>query len=214
MKLSHSILLSLSFLPVYIQKMSIPTSETLSVMFNSARSFKGFVPSPPVEKDVLVSLYDTFKWAPTSFNCCPMRIVLATSDDAKTRLTNALSETNQSKMKDASVIAVLAIDQEFTANLDKLSPWAVGYCATIPDKVPEIASTNSWLQAGYFITAARAHGFDLCPMAGFDGAKVTAEFFPEKNWKPFMVIGMGRGDPAKVPPRAHRLAYEEVMFEV
>ena len=72
------------------------------------------------------------------------------------------------------------------------------------------AFRNASMQGGYFILAARAVGLDCGPMSGFDNAKVDAAFFPDGRWKSNFLCNLGYGDPAKLHPRAPRLAFEEV----
>jgi len=58
--------------------------------------------------------------------------------------------------------------------------------------------------------AARALGFDCGPMSGFDNKRLDAEFFPDGRWKSNFLCCLGRGDPAKLPPRNARFAFDEV----
>jgi nitroreductase len=57
--------------------------------------------------------------------------------------------------------------------------------------------------------AARALGLDCGPMAGFDAAKVNAEFFPDGKWKVNLLCNLGYGDRHNLPPRAPRLPFDE-----
>ena len=65
------------------------------------------------------------------------------------------------------------------------------------------------LQGAYLIVAARALGLDCGPMGGFDAARVDAAFFPEGKVKSNFLCNLGYGDPARLHPRAPRLAFDE-----
>lgn len=190
--------------------MSRLSEEAHSTLFTEARSLKAFT-DKPVENEILESIYNTVKFGPTAFNCTPMRILYVTSEEGKSRLIPLMSEGNRSKSSTAPVLAVLAYDVGFPEHLPKLAPFIIDYIAANPSKVEPIATNNSWLQGGYFITAARAHGLDVGPMGGFDSAKVNEEFFFDCQWKAFLVVALGYGDSSKLHPRGQRLSYEEAV---
>ncbi|MFX9042756.1 nitroreductase family protein, partial [Acinetobacter baumannii] len=75
--------------------------------------------------DVLLrELVDTFKWAPTSVNCSPLRVVFVKSAAAKERLKPFLMEGNVAKTMAAPVTAILAVDHDFPETLPRLFPHA------------------------------------------------------------------------------------------
>jgi nitroreductase len=74
----------------------------------------------------------------------------------------------------------------------------------------EFARDNALLQMGYFILAARALGLDCGPMAGFDRAKVDAEFFPDGRFIALFLINIGYIDAARGFPRLPRLEPAEI----
>ena len=53
-------------------------------------------------------------------------------------------------------------------------------------------------------------GLDAGPMAGFDNAKVDAEFFPDGKIKSNVLINIGYGDDAKLFPRSPRFAFDQM----
>ena len=59
------------------------------------------------------------------------------------------------------------------------------------------------------MVAARLLGLDCGPMAGFDAAKVDAEFFPDGKWRANFLINLGYGDEAGNYPRNPRLSFEQ-----
>lgn len=184
-----------------------------AAIFSNARTMKSYI-SKSVDDAVLESIYHACKFGPTAFNCTPLRIMYITTDEAKARMVPLLAEGNRPKVVTAPVLAVLSYDMDFPSHLETLAPFMVNSMKQNPQRVENHAVTNSWLQAGYFITAVRAHGLDCGPMTGFDNAKVDAEFFADKQWKSFMVLSLGYGDVEKVTPRAPRLEYEQAVMKL
>ena len=183
----------------------------LDLLFREARTHKGWQ-DREVSDVMLQAIYDLAKWAPTSANCQPMRIVFAKSKDAKEKLRPALMEGNVDKTMAAPACAIVAYDLEFHEKLPELFSQADArsWFAGKPDAIQENAFRNGSLQGGYFILAARALGLDVGPMSGFDQEKVNQAFFPEGKWKVNFLCNLGYGDPDQLPPRDKRPGFDEV----
>ncbi len=185
----------------------------LDLLFRNARSQNGFS-SEPVSDAKLRELYDIVKWAPTTMNIQPMRVVFIKSAEGKKKLEPALSPGNHDKTMAAPVCAIVAFDTEFYAHLPKMfahRPQAIELFQG-PDKAAHAEKTafrNASMQGGYFILAARAVDLDCGPMSGFDNAKLDAAFFPDGKWKSNFLCTLGKGDPSKVMPRLPRLSFDE-----
>jgi 3-hydroxypropanoate dehydrogenase len=190
--------------------MAVLDEASLNVLFVNARTYNGWL-DKPVRTETLHTLYNAMKWAPTSANCSPLRIVFVTSAAGKEKLKPCLQEGNVAKTMGAPVCAILAMDMAFYEKLPQLFPhtdarsWFVG-----KDAYSEAtAFRNSSLQGGYFIMAARALGLDCGPMSGFDEAKLNAAFFADTTYKANFLCNVGYGDPASVHPRSPRLSFDE-----
>ena len=191
--------------------MSTPVnSQGLDTLFREAHTYSHWLPKP-VPDDLLKSVYDLFKFGPTSANACPARIVFVKSVAAKERLRPTLSPQNVEKTMSAPATAIVGYDLEFYEKLPKLFPqadarsWFVGNTKMIEEN----AFRNGSLQGAYFILAARALGLDCGPMSGFDNAKVDAAFFPDGKWKSNFLCNIGYGDASKLYPRNPRLEFAE-----
>jgi 3-hydroxypropanoate dehydrogenase len=185
-------------------------NAALEQLFTAARTHNVWQ-EKPVADDLLRQIYDLFKWAPTSANASPARIVFARSADAKQKVVDAVSPGNQEKTRTAPVTAIVAYDLEFYEHLPKLFPQADAraWFASDAQKAEATALMNGSLQGGYFILAARAVGLDAGPMAGFDHAKINQAFFPEGKFKANFLCNLGYGDISKLFPRNPRLSFEE-----
>ena len=188
--------------------------EDMDLIFRNARTHNGWQ-HKPVNDESLRELYDLMKWAPTTMNTNPARILFLRSREAKERLKPALNPGNVDKTMAAPVTAIIAYDTQFYQMLSKLFPHnqnARGIFAGDDKKAhtEKTAFRNGSIQGGYFILAARSAGLDCGPMSGFDNARVDAEFFTGTSIKSNFLCNLGYGDPAKVMPRNPRPAFDEV----
>lgn len=194
--------------------MSALPPDALDQMFRAARTHNAFV--GPVSDADLEAIFDLMKWGPTAANSCPIRIRFIRSAEAKEKLRATLQAGNVDKTMAAPVTALIGYDLEFYEHLPKLFPhadarsWYVGNEPSIRHN----ALMNASLEAGYFIVAARALGFDCGPMSGFDSAKADEAFFAGTAIKSFMLVNLGHGDPAKLYPRGPRFEFAEVCAVV
>ncbi|MDR2188843.1 MAG: malonic semialdehyde reductase [Azonexus sp.] len=186
-------------------------AAALDQLFRHARSHNGFL-DEPVSDATLRELYDLMKWGPTAANGCPLRIVFIRSAAAKEKLKPALLPGNVDKMMSAPVTALLGRDLAFYEHLPRLFPhadaksWFLGNAPLIE----ESSRLNAALQAGYLILAARSLGLDCGPMSGFNPAAADAAFFADTRIRSFMLVTLGKGDPAKLFPRSPRFDFAEV----
>lgn len=188
--------------------------KALDVLFRNARTHNAFS-DKPVADETLRQMFDILKWAPTSANCQPMRVVFVRSKAAKEKLAPALSPTNLDKTLAAPLTAILANDLRFYEHLPRIfahnqtaKSWYEG-----DDKKAHAETTafrNGTLQGAYFIIAARAVGLDCGAMSGFDNAKLDAAFFPDGRFKSNFLVNLGYGDASKLMPRNPRFEFDEV----
>ncbi len=183
---------------------------TTEQLFADARTQNGFT-AEPVGDAQLRQLYDLMKWAPTSANSSPARIVFVRTPAAREKLLACVSPGNVEKTRSAPVTAVIGTDHAFYEKLPQLFPHADARSWFVGKK--EFADTtafrNASLQGGYFILAARALGLDCGPMSGFDSGKMDEAFWSGTTVRTNFICSVGHGDPAKIFPRSPRLSFEE-----
>jgi 3-hydroxypropanoate dehydrogenase len=192
--------------------MATLTDEGLRLLFLDARTHNGWNGKPVSDADVR-RIFDTMKMAPTSANCSPARFLFLRTETAKERLRPALLSGNVDKTMAAPVVAIVGYDLNFYEHLPKLFPHnqeAKSWFAGNAKLAETTAFRNGTLQGAYFIIAARALGFDIGAMSGFDNAKVDAEFFPDGTVKSNFLINIGHGDPSKIFTRSPRWQFDEV----
>ncbi|MDX2308586.1 MAG: malonic semialdehyde reductase [Hyphomicrobium sp.] len=183
----------------------------LNQLFFEARTHNAWQPRE-VPDALLIDLVDLMKWAPTSANTGPARMVFVKSPAAKARLKPLLAPGNVEKTMAAPVTAIIGYDLEFYEHLPRLFPHtdARSWFAGKPAFIETSAFRNGSLQAGYLILAARALGLDCGPMSGFDNASVDAAFFAGSAVKSNVLVNLGYGDPTGLKPRSPRFDFADV----
>ena len=186
------------------------TDPALDQLFRTARTYNAF--SGEVSDDTVHRLYDLLKFGPTEANTTPARIVFVKSQEAKARLSPALSEGNHDKTMAAPCVAIIGYDMRFFDKLPVLFPHTDAkswFDQRSEDDLAWVAMRSSSLQTAYLMLAARALGLDCGPMSGFDNAKVDAEFFAGTSIRSNVLVNLGIGDPASIFPRSPRLGFDE-----
>ncbi|MBB5153600.1 malonic semialdehyde reductase [Saccharopolyspora phatthalungensis] len=191
-------------------------TDAQNLLFREARTANSFSAEPVTDEQVQ-AIYDLVKWAPTSMNQQPLRIVLVRSAEGKQRLLPHLMEGNRAKTEKAPLVAVLAADTEFHENLPRVFPHAPNakdmFVADDEFRLNS-AKLNASLQVAYFILGVRAAGLAAGPMTGFNPAGIDGEFFPDGKQRALVVVNIGK--PGENPwfDRLPRLDYDEVVTTV
>lgn len=185
--------------------------KALDQLFFDARTHNAWQ-DRPVSDELLRELFDVLRWAPTSANCSPARIVFVKTPEAKAKLLPALIEGNVEKTRTAPVTAIIGHDLEFHEHLPKLFPhtdarsWFVGNQPLIE----ATAFRNGTLQGAYLIMAARALGLDCGPMSGFDPDQINEAFFAGSTTRVNFLCNLGYGQSEALFPRSPRFEFEDV----
>lgn len=195
-------------------ELNMVSDEIKELLFTKARTHFKWL-DKPVSDELLYSLYNLFKWAPTSANSNPIRIKFIKSSASKERLRPYLMGGNVDKTIAAPVTAIIGYDVNFYHNLHKLfahdkNIHQVFAATENQNRTEKVAFLNGSLQGGYFIMAARLLGLDCGPMSGFDAAGVDNEFWSGTSVKTNFLCNLGYGDSSVLFPRLPRLEFDEV----
>lgn len=187
--------------------------EAQDLLFREARTANTFTDEPVTDEQVR-AVYDLVKWAPTSMNIQPLRVVLVRSAEARERLLAHMAPGNRPKTAAAPLVAILAADNSFHDEMERtfpIRPGARDLFAADDDARGFTARLNATLQVAYFIIGVRAAGLAAGPMTGFDVAGVTAEFFPDGEHRALVVVNIGHPGEDAWMERLPRLDYEDVV---
>ncbi|MFJ7305898.1 malonic semialdehyde reductase [Streptomyces sp. NPDC099088] len=185
------------------------------LLFREARTANSFT-DEPVTDDTVRAVYELIKYAPTSFNGQPLRVLLVRTEESRARLVQHMSGPNQAKTQAAPLVALLAADLEFHETLPRLMPHfpqAKDLLAD-PSAREQAALFSGAMQLSYFIMGVRAAGLAAGPMLGFDADAINKEFFGDGGHKVIAVVNVGKPGENAWFPRAPRLAYDEVFTVV
>ncbi|MEV4824126.1 malonic semialdehyde reductase [Micromonospora sp. NPDC049274] len=182
-------------------------------LFTGARTANTFAETPVTDAE-LTDIWELAKWAPTSANSQPLRVLFVREGEGRNRLVKHMDEGNRAKTAAAPAVAVLAMDTRFHEYIPALlphKPELKDVFAGNDDLRVGSASFNATLQTGYFILAVRAQGLAAGPMSGFDTAAVDAEFFPDGRFHSILVVNIGH--PGRDPwyARLPRLGNDDVL---
>jgi len=189
----------------------IVNDKSFDIIFRDGRSH-GVWLDRPVSEITLQALYELLSLGPTSANGSPGRFLFLCSDEAKERLRPYLSAGNVTQTMTAPAVAIVGYDLAFCDKFETLWPGNEEVRTRFEgndEKLLETAFRNSTLQGAYMIIAARALGLDCGPMSGFDVDGVNREFFADSTIRVNFLCNLGHGDPAALPPRKPRLAFDD-----
>lgn len=186
------------------------SDDGIDLILTGARSHYGWQ-KKPVTDDDLKKIFHIMSAGPTSNNGHPAHIFFMRTDEAKQRLVPALKGNNVEKCLDAPVCAVLAYDTEFYKRMPELFPHDPGKGQMFidnPRRCAEDAFRNGTLQGAYFMVAARALGFDVGPISGFDNDTLDEEMFKGTSLRSNFLCNIGYGDESFVWQKLPRPSFE------
>jgi nitroreductase len=190
--------------------------QAQDLLFREARTANTFSDEPVTDEQV-EAIYDLVKWAPTSMNNQPLRIVLVRSPEARERLVSHLFDGNKAKTAAAPLVALLAADLDFHDELPRVFPHFPGardLFASDEGARAKAATLNAALQIAYFTMGVRAAGLAAGPMTGLDTAAVDRDFFPDGRHRTLVAMNIGKPGEAAWMDRLPRLPYDEVVTSV
>jgi 3-hydroxypropanoate dehydrogenase len=182
-------------------------------LFTGARTANTFAGTPVTDAE-LTAIWELARWAPTSANTQPLRVLFVRPGEGRDRLVTHMNEGNRAKTASAPAVAVLAVDTRFHEHIPVVLPYKpeLKDAFTNNDDLRAATATfNATLQAGYFILAVRAQGLAAGPMGGFDATAVDADFFPDGRFRSILVVNIGHPGPDPWFARLPRLGHDEVV---
>jgi len=140
----------------------------------------------PVAPDVLQSLFEAARWAPSSSNEQPWAYIVATKTDAENfaKLVSVLVPFNVTWAQHAAVLALAVAELSFAKNgtPNRNAQYDVG-------------AASAWLTV-----EAISRGLFVHQMAGYDHDKARQVFGIPAGWEPIAAMAIGYpGDPDSLP---------------
>ncbi|MEO1583594.1 MAG: nitroreductase family protein [Planctomycetota bacterium] len=197
--------------------------DTLDAIYGR-RSIKGYDPDHEMPEADLRKLIEAGMQAPTSFNIQHWRFVVIKDKALRQKIRTELGN-DQAQMTEASVLLLMTADTKAHAKQPER------YWQNAPKDVADLLvgwmgpfhEGREWLQRDEaqrsigmamqtIMLAAKAMGYESCPMIGFEIEKVAELInLPDDHvMGPMISIGKGTKDPW---PKPGQLSYDEVVFE-
>jgi 3-hydroxypropanoate dehydrogenase len=184
-----------------------------ALLFTEARTASTWADTPVTDEE-LTSIWELARWAPTSANTQPLRVLYVRPGAGRDRLVKFMSDGNKAKTEAAPAVAVLAVDTRFHEHIPTVFPMRpqMKDMFEANEALRESGGKfNAALQAGYFILAVRALGLAAGPMTGYDADGLDAEFFPGGRYKSILVVNIGHPGENAWHGRLPRLDHEDVV---
>lgn len=168
------------------------------------RAVKHYDPSHEISKSEFDQLIDLAMQAPSSFNIQHWRLVNVTDKTLRAKLREAAF--NQAQVTDASLCFVLTVDikaweknpARYWTNAPKeaqdiLVPWINPFYAGKEQLQRDEAMRSAGILLQTMMLAAKAMGYDSCPMVGFDFDKVAELIRLPQNHAVAAMLVIGKG---------------------
>lgn len=165
----------------------------------STKHFDGRkIPESKVNK-----LLEMVRYAPSSFNIQPWKIIVVTEDKLKEKLTPA--SMNQKQIESCSHLLVFCANVNIAGNIDKLEKLMKkagtstayidimrGFDKSLGEEQKLAwAQRQTYLALGNALNGAKSLGFDSCPMEGFNPAEYSKILNLPKNLVPTALCPIG-----------------------
>ena len=164
-----------------------PTDVPINELLGNRWSPRAFS-SKPVSTEILHSLFEAARWAPSSSNYQPWAYIVGTHDHHENfaKILNTLVEFNAGWANKAPVL-VLSVAQTKTPK----------------DGAPNRHAFHDVGSASAQLTfEANSRGLLVHQMAGFDANKAREVFSIPADWEPVAVMAIGYpGDPQSLPDK-------------
>jgi nitroreductase len=194
--------------------------DTLTAI-RERRSIKKYDPNHKMTDAEIKDLMEAALLSPTSFNMQNWRFVVVRDQEIQDKLKAA--SFNQAQISDGSIVVVICGDlkasekdpQRYWRNTPEsvqkqIVPMIGGFYNNKPQLQRDEVMRSSGFAGQNIMLAAKAMGYDTCPMIGFDPEKVAKIInLPEDYILSFMIV-VGKAI-ATANPRAGQLDFSEVV---
>ncbi|MED1055657.1 nitroreductase family protein [Bacillus mycoides] len=189
---------------------TIRTNDFTEIM-TGRRSIRQYDPNVKISKEEMEEILTEVTLAPSSINLQPWRFLVIDSEEGKNTLA-PLTEFNKTQVDTSSAMIAIFGDLQHADNAEEIYGKAVelgsmpaevkerqmgiieGYTATVPQEVlRDIVLVDGGLVAMQLMLVARAHGYDTCPIGGYDKANIAEAFGLDKErYVPVMLVSIGK----------------------
>ncbi|MFK7694634.1 nitroreductase family protein [Paenibacillus sp. HJGM_3] len=192
--------------------------HSFTAVVNERHAVKHYDPNHRISRADLMEILEMAGKAPSSWNLQHWKFLVIEDPGKKQALLPIAN--NQKQVVDASVVVAVLGDLEAHRHAEPLYSGAVkagaiseelkntlvgqiqGVYKSSPQVGRDEAIRNASLAAMQLMLAAKAKGYDTCPMGGYNPAKLVEEFHIPSRYLPIMLVTIGKAlKPAYSSPR-------------
>lgn len=182
------------------------------VVFNR-HSIKEFDSTVKISREEMLQILTEATQAPSSVNMQPWRFEVVESEEGKANL-RPLVMFNQRQNDTSAAMIVLFGDLKCHLNAERIFEQAVQqghmtdeikaqvleafvpfYEQASPQKMNDIVKIDTSLAAMQLMLVARAHGYDTCPIGGFEQDKIAESLgLDPERYVPVLIIAIGKAN--------------------
>ncbi|TKH03166.1 nitroreductase family protein [Peribacillus simplex] len=200
-------------LNIPVEKPKVLSDTDFITVAKERRSVRQYDAEYVMTEEEIREILDIAIQAPSSSNLQPWRFLVI--QDKQTQQELLPIANNQQQIVDASAVIAVLADIEGYKNAERIYGELVNkgimkneikepYVASIlhnygnfsAEKALSVAMIDGGLVSMQIMLAAKAKGYDTVPMGGFDEAKFVDAFNVPENFKPVMLISIGKGTKA------------------
>ena len=202
--------------------------EHFEQLVMNRRSANNFLEGNPITQKQLDEIFELVKLAPSAFNLQHTRYIAVIDGELKEKVKKAAN--GQYKVGTASAVVIVLGDtlayqdageiyeglqtlgilnkQEYDAMVEDTSSF---YQKRGEQFQRDEAIRNASISAMLFMLAAKAKGWDTCPMIGFDPQQIKETINISDRFDPVMLITIGKEKTTSRQPRGYRRPMSEFV---
>lgn len=199
--------------------MTLDTFEAI----RQRRAVKRYDPAHRLSAEEEKTLLDLAQYSPSSFNIQHWRIVKVSDPELRKKIRAAAWD--QAQVTEASLLLIICADMQAwqkkperywekaaVETRDLMVPAIKGFYQSHPELQRDEALRSVGIISQTLMLAAKAMGYDSCPMIGFEAQKVAALINLPEDHLIGMMLAIGKAQKS-ANPRAGHLPLAEVLFE-
>ncbi|MGG0186773.1 nitroreductase family protein [Bacillus rhizoplanae] len=190
---------------------NIQKTNNFTEIMTGRRSIRKYDPSVKISKEEMTEILTEATLAPSSVNMQPWRFLVIDSAEGKAKLA-PLAKFNQLQVETSAAMIAVFGDLNNFENAEEIYCKAVelgympsevkesqmekltAYFSTVsPEVMKDTVLIDGGLVAMQLMLTARAHGYDTCPIGGYEKDKIAEAFGLDKErYVPVMLISVGK----------------------
>lgn len=175
------------------------------------RAIRVYDPSVKISRNEMNEILRKATRAPSSMNMQPWRFVVVETDQGKSRLKQALSN-NRTQLETSSAMILIMTDLKKYDYAETI--YDMAYEASLmpkdvrdrqirnisnmvptlsPERIEKSGLIDCGLVAMQLMHVAREHGYDTCPIGGFDHDRIIDVLgLDEERYRPVLIVSIGK----------------------